>query len=134
MIGSELDDLETLLYRVLPDPRGFADRVLKQLLERVGGTNSMTESQALIPGEYEDFVGSLQTRNLVLAAALGACDCWGENPDCVDCSGQGTPGWEDPDPLLFREFVSPAIKRARSRSRSIPERNKQSQTIVEGVP
>jgi hypothetical protein len=48
---------------------------------------------------------------LVLAAALGACDCWGMVADCSVCAGAGTSGWTEPDVELFREFVGPALAR-----------------------
>ena len=49
-----------------------------------------------------------------LAAALGACYlCWGEDPDCGLCQGEGAPSWKDPDPDLFRLYVLPAVKRYR---------------------
>ena len=35
MSTAELNAVEALLERVLPDPRGFAERVFSQLVERV---------------------------------------------------------------------------------------------------
>src|SRR3954467_7081479 len=39
----------------------------------------------------------LVERDRRLAAALGACQCWGEQPDCANCDGSGSPGWVRPD-------------------------------------
>ncbi|MBI4902281.1 MAG: hypothetical protein HY820_01515 [Acidobacteria bacterium] len=47
-----------------------------------------------------------------LAAALGACYlCWGDDPACDSCRGEGAPGWGDPDPDLFAEMIVPALKK-----------------------
>jgi hypothetical protein len=52
----------------------------------------------------------LMERNNAVAAALGACDCWGEHEDCAVCQGAGTPGWAVPDKRLFSRFVQPALR------------------------
>jgi hypothetical protein len=49
-------------------------------------------------------------RNSDLAAALGACDCWGEQLDCAFCEGAGTPGWILPDRRMFATYVYPAVR------------------------
>ncbi len=54
----------------------------------------------------------LINRNSVLAAAVGACDCWGEQVECPFCAGAGTPGWIVPDRELFANYVYPAIRAA----------------------
>jgi hypothetical protein len=48
-------------------------------------------------------------RNICLATALGACDCWGSAPECPICQGEGTPGWTLPDRELFATYVQPAL-------------------------
>lgn len=56
-------------------------------------------------------VEELQLRNDAMAAAVGACYlCWGENPMCEVCSGQGTPGRFPINASAFAEFVLPAIR------------------------
>jgi hypothetical protein len=51
-----------------------------------------------------------------LAAALGACYlCWGDDPECEQCGGVGSPGWNEPDPELFAGYILPAINRIRKR-------------------
>jgi hypothetical protein len=62
---------------------------------------------------YEDLIA----RNGALAAAVGACDCWGEQVGCRLCAGAGTPGWVLPDAELFATYVYPAM-RAVSRRRA----------------
>jgi len=47
-----------------------------------------------------------------LARALGACVlCLGESPDCPVCAGEGSPGWNVPEPHLFALLVAPALSR-----------------------
>ena len=63
-------------------------------------------------------VAHLRRVNDVLAAALGACPlCWGEEPDCDVCGGEGEPGWEAPDRHLFDRLVGPALTRVRPEPR-----------------
>lgn len=65
--------------------------------------------------------------NRMLAAGVGACpECWGEDPDC-DCGGQ-RPGVGDPDPMIFRELVLPAMHRWKVRDRTQPSRPNDSKT------
>jgi hypothetical protein len=59
-----------------------------------------------------DHYEELLDRNGVLAAALGACDCWGQHIDCPVCGGVGGPGWIRPDERLFASYVRPALRAA----------------------
>jgi hypothetical protein len=70
--------------------------------------------------ELED----LREKNDNLAAALGACYlCWGEDPECQECSGRGQPGFFAPDENLFAEFVIPALKKMKRDKPGGPGRN-----------
>jgi hypothetical protein len=56
-------------------------------------------------------------KNDVLAAALGACYlCWGDDPQCEVCGGDGRPGAFEPDRKSFADIVIPAVKRLGKRS------------------
>jgi hypothetical protein len=133
MAATELQDIQALLERVLPDPSGFAQRLLLQLMTEFGesavpGADSYgpaasafytaathedaPTSNIIITPEQpdtDDGDGSLAGINILLAAALGACECWGLRAECDLCRGQGSAGWTVPDPELFYEFVGPAI-------------------------
>jgi hypothetical protein len=115
MSASELDDVTALLERVLPDPTGFAERLVQQVVIRWAGGDPMSAGPVIVQGEAEtldaDNDRSAADTTLVLAAALGACDCWGMAADCPLCAGAGTSGWTEPDVELFREFVGPALAR-----------------------
>lgn len=108
MTTTELGDLEALLERVLPDPRGFAERVVEQVMQRM---TAQPHEPTIVTGVDGAAHQALLDRNLLLAAAVGACDCWGYDPVCAMCDGTGSPGWARPDAELYRELVEPAVRR-----------------------
>jgi len=70
-------------------------------------TNGHIDSRwAEQPEPYDE----LFERDAALAAALGACDCWGQDAHCPLCRGAGGPGWTLPDRQLFAEYVYPALR------------------------
>jgi hypothetical protein len=126
MSATELDDVAALLERVLPDPAGFAERLFQQLVGRWGDPGQsgagnpdraagaprfdlpeMVVAPRYRPNSYE----SLADSNVLLASALGACDCWGLQADCAVCGGEGSSGWTQPDLALFQEYVGPAVEK-----------------------
>ncbi|WP_227370555.1 hypothetical protein [Halomonas sp. M20] len=48
-----------------------------------------------------------------LADALGACHCFGTDPQCPDCQGDGGPGSFIPGRRNFRNFVIPVLEALR---------------------
>ena len=124
MSTTELDDVQTLVERVLPDPSGFAQRLALQAMERWGqsatsrasapyaaAAEDVTANGIVITPEPPDEDGTAIDMTALLAAALGACECWGLRPGCARCRGDGCAGWAQPDPELFEEFVKPAMAR-----------------------
>jgi hypothetical protein len=139
MAATELEQVQALLEHVLPDPSGFAQRLLLQVMARWGQTarpgasafnpdtsafNSDSDPGAFYAAATPENVDASEIAitpersaadeasadtNIVLAAALGACECWGLRADCHICSGRGSAGWTEPVPELFDEFVGPAI-------------------------
>jgi hypothetical protein len=107
MSSSELEQLESLIYQALPDPRGFADRVLGELASRLTTGSPVVQPVPLVQGAVED----LDDIRILLTAALGACECWGQDPDCDLCDGAGSSGWTAPDEDLYTEYVVPAVRR-----------------------
>ena len=116
--------MQALLERVLPDPAGFAQRLALQAITQWGQFAEPPASAFYTATETEDVtVGDIVITpdqpddetpvdiNILLAAALGACECWGLQANCDLCHGQGSSGWTQPDPELFEEFVKPAIAR-----------------------
>jgi hypothetical protein len=132
MAVTELEEIQALLERALPDPSGFARRLLLQLMAQLGqsatpgadtfrsaanvfyaaaGGEDTAASKVVITPEEPDAGQEAGGINLLLAAALGACECWGSRADCDQCHGLGSAGWTEPVPELFDEFVGPAIAR-----------------------
>lgn len=120
----ELDAVETLLGQVLVNPRGFAERLLEQLLNRYADPGALAPDPAPILADdgFSDLASGRSDvtmpsepghadSNLLLAAALGACDCWGSDVTCPICRGEGRCGWAEPDAELFDEYVAPAAAR-----------------------
>jgi len=63
----------------------------------------------------------LRRRNAQLAAALGACPhCWGEDPECTTCAGEGRPGSAPPHRGHFRHYVAAARGRPAPALHSFP--------------
>jgi hypothetical protein len=110
MTTSELAAVEALLLKVLPDPMGFAERILGELAERLA-TAPPGNGPNVVPSYESTAHEALVDRSVLLAAALGACDCWGEDAGCPGCGGQGSAGWVPPDPELYAEYVAPAVRR-----------------------
>jgi hypothetical protein len=122
MSATELEDVQALLERVLPDPGGFAARLLQQAITQYGPVAEPVPTAFYAAEDVtlrEDVIVADQWAadqppvdiNIVLAAALGACECWGMEADCDLCQGQGSAGWTQPGPELFEEFVRPATER-----------------------
>lgn len=123
MSRTELEDVQALLERVVSEPGAFAGRLLQQAIAQYGlltepaaafytamAEDVMASDTVIVPDEWSADETPLDT-NALLAAALGACECWGLRAGCGICQGRGSAGWAQPDLELFDEFVRPAISR-----------------------
>jgi hypothetical protein len=136
MSDAELPNLDHLLKLVVADPAGLVDRVVARAAGQLapdgvvadGGDEPSADVIAsalgdrlarMIAGDDDRAQArdsgwlahyqELLDRNSALAAALGACDCWGQDRGCPVCGGAGTPGWALPDERLFAAYVQPAV-------------------------
>ena len=102
----------------------------KQLARMIadGDSSSMGNSTAGIRADELSHYEELVDRNSALAAALGACDCWGQLANCPFCSGVGTPGWIIPDEQLFKSYVRPALSAVANPSASSTVQERQAQS------
>lgn len=122
MATTELEEVQALLDRVRPDPTAFAQRLLVQVMARFGDVpepdptvfytvDDPDERDApppiTVPASH---TGTIDT-NMLLATALGACECWGLQAECPVCAGEGRSGWLLPDHELFEELIRPAVVR-----------------------
>jgi hypothetical protein len=84
--------------------------------DRVEAVRSLQRLARTMFAELEE----LRSRSDMLASALGACYlCWGDDPQCEVCNGEGGPGAFTPDKQLFSKVVGPAARRLRN-SRAEP--------------
>ena len=104
MSATELEEVQALLERVLPDPRGFAGRLLQQAITQYGllaepAATAFYGCRRRMSRAGEDVIVADQwaaeqppiDTNILLAAALGACECWGLRADCDLCQGRARP-------------------------------------------
>ncbi|MCA9704889.1 MAG: hypothetical protein KDK70_03450 [Myxococcales bacterium] len=63
----------------------------------------------------------LRERMTRVAAALGSCECLGEDGDC-ECRGRDGPGSRPIDEDLFHELVGPALERVQARAHAHDKR------------
>ena len=96
------------------DDRASGIGLLPVLSELVQPTSANGQSGPKVAGLQTDQVdrvtyNELFHRNAAVAAALGACNCWGERANCPLCNGEGSPGWVSPDENLFAIYVHPVL-------------------------
>ena len=90
----------------------------RELLEQQ--KQQMTDLQQVLKSLYSE-AEKLRARSDALAAAIGACYlCFGDDPLCPECAGNGVPGSLKPDIAAFRQYVLPAIQRVRTAQRYQP--------------
>ena len=77
----------------------------QQLKQRLRHTNQ--ERLELLG--YLDYLLEL---NQGFSAAVGACECWGEDDDCENCHGAGKPGWKPRNEEAFAAMISPVLTKA----------------------
>ncbi|WP_405562728.1 hypothetical protein OG418_00365 [Streptomyces phaeochromogenes] len=107
------ESLDSLIRETLADPSGAVSWMLQQL---AGPALDDDLAEALTGRLVGAFTGGGPTdeaaveRNMVLAAALGACDCWGELAHCETCQEAGTSGWRSRDQAAFDLYIAPALR------------------------
>ncbi|MFI5893994.1 hypothetical protein ACIA5D_28230 [Actinoplanes sp. NPDC051513] len=108
---AELDDVMGLLGQVIADPGAFGQRLAEQAVARFaqGGDPGGAPADRVV--DMAAFAPKHNDSSVLLAAALGACDCWGAEVACPTCHGEGAAGWAEPDVALFQKFVGPAVER-----------------------
>jgi hypothetical protein len=102
------------------NPVAVADRVLDEVHNQLSQRHALGDPN-LPPEEVvatalggwlaRKFAGDSAEadRNRILAAALGACACWGQDPGCRVCASAGAPGWTMPHRDLYAHYVRPAM-------------------------
>lgn len=84
----------------------------KKLLEQV---KLLKEQVKHVNAEKAQMSGSLNylwKLNNSLAEALGSCaNCWGDDAECTNCQGLGSPGWRQINKRFFNRFVLPGLEK-----------------------
>lgn len=47
--------------------------------------------------------------NAAFSSAVGACECWGEDPECEKCGGEGLPGHFKVNEEAFNTYIKPCL-------------------------
>ena len=84
----------------------------KKLLEQLAGLKKKLKENSLEKVQIINNVNDVKKLNNSLSAALGSCShCWGEDPDCSFCSGDGISGWRNINKRMFNIHVLPCLEK-----------------------
>ena len=84
----------------------------KKLLEQVSTLKERVKQMKAEKVEMLVHYNQTMKLNNALSSALGSCNiCWGENPDCPACSGNGYPGWRTVNKRLFNIYINPSLEK-----------------------
>lgn len=119
-MSTALPDRDALVGQLL-DQIGVTDAGLRDMLAARFNGGDATETESTITPRERQLAKALKRSERVnsallakiemLACALGACPtCWGNDPECGDCGGDGLPGAMLPDPQCFERFVEPLLE------------------------
>lgn len=103
-------DLEQILNAAEASGDPAKAMIARYLRERVATRPPDAENVPVDERRLRDALRRAKRRNTRLAAACGACPCWGERPDCPDCAGRGVPGSHAPDEQAFLTYIAPVLR------------------------
>jgi|SRR5579871_1373796 len=84
----------------------------KKLLEQLQFLREEVKKSKTDKNELMTRFNLITKLNRSLSDALGSChQCWGDDPDCAVCGGNGSSGWRDINKRLFNNYILPAIER-----------------------
>jgi len=82
----------------------------KKLLEQVAFQKGQVEKSNSDKDAIMRQLNKLRRLNDSLALALGTCSlCWGDDPDCDHCGGNGSSGWKNVNMRFFKLYVWPTL-------------------------
>jgi hypothetical protein len=83
----------------------------KKLLEQLTALKEKLKQSSIERTKIINKVNHTRKLNNSLSEALGSCNnCWGEDPDCINCSGAGIPGWRNINKRMFNTYVLPCLE------------------------
>lgn len=84
----------------------------KKLMEQVGLLKEKQKQNRAERNQLMNRLNHLKKLNHSLSDAVGSCNvCWGEDPGCSNCSGNGMPGWRNINKRLFNIYVFPCLEK-----------------------
>ena len=84
----------------------------KKLLEQVKLLKEQVKQVNVEKTQMSGSLNYLWKLNNSLSEALGSCaNCWGEDAECTNCQGQGSPGWRQINKRFFNRFVLPGLEK-----------------------
>lgn len=84
----------------------------KKLLEQVASLREQLKQNKSDRNQILGKLAYLMKLNNALAEALGSCNnCWGDDPECVHCSGNGSPGWRNINKRMFNLYILPTLEK-----------------------
>ncbi|OUD08325.1 hypothetical protein BVC71_14230 [Marivivens niveibacter] len=87
-------------------------RQVRDLREAATAPRKPSRTSANVVRSMQRQIRRMEEHSEMLACALGACPaCWGSDPDCRQCAGEGSPGFFLPDEACFDRFVLPVIRK-----------------------
>jgi hypothetical protein len=84
----------------------------KKLLQELSHVRTRLKQESEDTGRLKNIAGYLTKLNQALSGALGSCPtCWGEDPNCTACEGNGMPGWRNINKRSFNIYVLPCLEK-----------------------
>ena len=82
----------------------------KKLLQQVAALKVKAKQNSAEAAIMLTKVNHMKKLNHSLSDAVGSCgNCWGEDPNCSACLGEGIPGWRNINKRLFNMYVLPCL-------------------------
>ena len=104
-IKSNIDDINIEIIRRLRIQN-------KKLMTNIATLKSQLKNCKSDSGVTKKQLHVLQKLNNSLSRGLGSCPkCWGDDPHCENCAGNGAPGWQKINKKLFNIYVLPALEK-----------------------
>jgi gas vesicle protein len=84
----------------------------KKLMEQVGLLKEKLKQTKLNRNQVLNRLADFRKRDKALADGLGSCSvCWGEDTNCKNCGGNGSPGWKNASRRLFNIYILPVLEK-----------------------
>ncbi|HLK27325.1 MAG TPA: hypothetical protein VKT28_02000 [Puia sp.] len=84
----------------------------KKLLEQLQFLKTEVKKYKADKNELTVKFNQLAKLNRSLSDAVGSChQCWGDDPACEVCGGNGSSGWRNINKRLFNNYIFPAVEK-----------------------